>query len=589
MSLKETVFAFEVDDGPDLRVTHFYGRESISDVFRFDIELVSPDTDIDFESVFNRPARLTIKDSDNERHFKGIVSVFEQTDGNSSVGRYRATLVPALWLLTLNQRSTIYQEQTIPDIVKAALKDNGLKSDDYEFRLSKNYVSREYVVQYQETDFNFISRWLEHEGIFYFFSEGKVVFVDNSARMEPIQGDSAVIYRPPAGLESAGTDSIRAVAIRQQMFPAEVILKDYNWRKPQLDLKAQTKAVQKGRGRMMEYGNHYKDNAEGSRLAQVRSEEIQCRQRLFEGQSDVWRLGAGLRFKIAEHTRKSLNREYLLVDVEHLGSQPGEVDSTGTDEPNSPGVQYSNRFTGIPANVSFRPLRKTPKPKMVGTMNAKVDGSGDGSYAEIDDHGRYKVTLPFDLSGKGGGKASRYIRMAQPYAGSDYGMHFPLHKGIEVIWTTIDGDPDRPIICGAVPNPDTGSPVTDKNHKKSVIRDYGGNEIVLDGVQDGQQMRLHAPKHKSTITLGNSITATTDSEICVTSVESEIQIKAQTKITIEVGASKLEMDSSGNITLTGTNINIIGSQLVNSESGGSGIQMTPEMITQVSGLIQLNP
>jgi len=512
MSMRETVLSFEIEGAPDLRVTQFRGQESISDLFRFDIDLVSAEADVDFDSIFNRPARLVIRNREQERTFEGVVSMFEQIDADAHTASYRAALVPRLWLLTLNQQSSIYQDQTVPQILESVLRAHGFTSEDYDLRgITKSYATREYVVQYQETDFNFVSRWLEHEGIFYYFKEGKVIFTDNSAVLDFIRGEAAVIYRPPAGLESAGTDSIRTVAIRQQMMPAGVVLKDYNWRKPGLNLMARSKAVDTGRGHVMEYGNHFKDSSEAKQLAQIRAEEIRCRQRSVTGHSDCWRLAAGSKFLIADHPSGKLNREYLLTEVDHYGSQMGAVDSTGEDEPQPSGVEYSNRFVCIASGVPYRPLRKTAKPKLMGTLNGRIDGSGNGQYAEIDDQGRYKVILPFDLSGRGGGKASRYIRMAQPYAGPDYGMHFPLHKGVEVIWTCIDGDPDRPIICGAVPNPDTGSPVTAANHKTSVIRDYSNNKIILDGTDAGQHFRIHAEKdmttrvnNDDTISVGNN-------------------------------------------------------------------------------------
>jgi type VI secretion system secreted protein VgrG len=156
----------------------------------------------------------------------------------------------------------------------------------------------------------------------------------------------------------------------------------------------------------------------------------------------------------------------------------------------------------IPADVQFRPERNTPRPRINGTMNATIDAAGDGQYAEIDDEGRYKVVLPFDQSGNSEGRASRWVRMAQPYSGANYGMHFPLHKGTEVLLTFIDGDPDRPIISGSVPNPDTMSPVTGGNQTASVIRTGGGNQIRIEDNDGGQQIHLSSPTMDSKISIG---------------------------------------------------------------------------------------
>jgi len=162
---------------------------------------------------------------------------------------------------------------------------------------------------------------------------------------------------------------------------------------------------------------------------------------------------------------------------------------------------YANEFVAIPSDVPFRPARRTPKP-VAGPLNAHVDASGSGEYAEIDDEGRYKVRLPLDLSGRGGAHASRFLRMAQPYAGGGHGMHFPLHKGTEVVITHIHGDPDRPMIASAIPNPLTASMVTGANHRKNVVKSASGNMFTLDDDAGGVHASLLSPAHATQITLG---------------------------------------------------------------------------------------
>jgi len=152
--------------------------------------------------------------------------------------------------------------------------------------------------------------------------------------------------------------------------------------------------------------------------------------------------------------------------------------------------------------VQFRPERKTERPRIAGAITARIDAAGSGQYAELDEHGRYKVVLPFDLSGRKDGKASAWVRMAQPYAGSDHGMHFPLHKGTEVLLTFIDGDPDRPIIASAVPNPETPSPVKDSNQTMAAITTGGGNKIHIEDRAGSERILLHSPQQKSFVRIG---------------------------------------------------------------------------------------
>jgi hypothetical protein len=150
---------------------------------------------------------------------------------------------------------------------------------------------------------------------------------------------------------------------------------------------------------------------------------------------------------------------------------------------------------------------------MAGSLHARVDAEGAGNYAELDTQGRYKVRLPFDTdTAHGAGKASHFVRMAQPYSGPDYGVHFPLHKGAEVLLTFVDGDPDRPVISGAVPNPETASPVTAANQTKSIFRDNYGNELVFDSTPGDEHIRLFSPHHTSRLELGRSFTEVTESD-----------------------------------------------------------------------------
>jgi type VI secretion system secreted protein VgrG len=260
----------------------------------------------------------------------------------------------------------------------------------------------------------------------------------------------------------------------------------------------------KGRGNVYFYGEHFKTPEEGRTLANVRAEEIRCRENLFHGEGTQPALCPGFIFEIADHYRESYNQKYLIAEIEHQGGQTSAF-MAGTGDELTEGEQqptYSNAFTAIPAGVQFRPKRNTTKPRFYGTMNAKVDAAGIGQYAEIDDEGRYKVKLPFDQNGNNGGKASRWVRMMQPYAGADHGMHFPLHKGTEVLLTFVDGDPDRPIIAGAVPNAETKSVVTSLNATRNTIRSAGGNTLEMQDMAGMERVLLSTPHEDTYLHMG---------------------------------------------------------------------------------------
>ncbi|MEE4315177.1 MAG: type VI secretion system tip protein TssI/VgrG, partial [Desulfofustis sp.] len=483
-------------------VAELKGTEGISMLYDFEIMLYAEDPEIDLKAVLQSPATLSIiPESGDERKIHGIPAVFEQLQEYDDYIFYRLRLVPRLWMADQYHENMLFLDKSVPDIIEEILTQVGLTSDDYELRLTSSYQPWEYICQYNETDFDFISRWMEREGIYYFFDQSgdteKLVITDSSTAHQPIAGD-AVLYSPPGEATPSVFEQVKEFTCRQQILPKKVILKDYNYRRPSLDLKGEADVDPQGRGNVYIYGEHFKTPEEGNALAAIRAEELLCREVVFYGDGTVSPLIPGYIFELDEHYRDSYNQRYLVTEITHLGVQADYLAmSAGTSRITElEGPAYHNRFACIPETIQFRPERKTIKPRMDGTLNAKVDAAGDGQYAEIDEEGRYKIRLPFDQSDAGDGKASRWVRMAQPYAGADYGMHFPLHRGTEVLLTFVDGDPDRPIIAGSVPNPETMSPITSETQTKTMIRTGGGNQIHTEDQDGGQLLKLYSPTAK---------------------------------------------------------------------------------------------
>ncbi len=489
-------------------VAELKGTEGLSMLYEFEIMLYADDPEIDLKAVLQNPATLTIiPEGEEERKFHGIPAIFEQLHEHDEYIYYRLKLVPRLWLADQYHENMLFLDKKVPEIIEEILKQVGLTSQDYELKLIGSYQPWEYICQYNETDFDFISRWMEREGIYYYFNQSgdaeKLIITDSSTAHQPIEG-GAVSYSPPGQATGSIFEQVQAFTCRQQILPQKVVLKDYNYRKPSLDLKGEADVDSEGRGSVYIYGEHFKTPEEGNALAKIRAEELLCREALFYGESTVSPFLPGYLFELDEHYRDSYNKKYLLTEVTHQGVQAEFLaKAAGTSRITElKGPAYENRFICIPDTPQFRPERKAVKPRIDGTLNAKVDAAGDGQYAEIDDEGRYKVKLPFDQSDAGDSKASRWVRMAQPYAGADYGMHFPLHKGIEVLLTFIDGDPDRPIIAGTVPNPETGSPVKGGNQTQSMIRTGGGNQIRIEDSDGGQQIHLSSPTAGTIFSIG---------------------------------------------------------------------------------------
>jgi len=490
-------------------VVSFTGTEGLSKLYHFDVTLVSDNDAIDLEGVIQSRAVLTILRDDGNIVFNGVLSAFGQMETAQGLTQYRAVLTPAFWRQTLTYHNQIFLDKTIPQIIEAALQDGGLTSLDYELRLTGQYQPHEYICQYNESHHNFVSRLMERKGIYYYFEQGaeseKLILTDTALLHSVMAEGKKVYYTQTSGLDEASREEVvKSVVCSQKMLPAKVLLKDYNYRKPSLELSVEHVVSERGFGDVFIYGEHFSTPEEGAQLAKIRAEALTCRARLFQGESLIPYLRPGYLFQMVGHNRADFNDTYLTTDLTHNGDQTflftsGLGVAGSTRERSS---SYRNSFTAISSSSQFRPERVTEKPRIPGTMNAHIDAAGSGQYAEVDDQGRYKVILPFDLNSAMGGKGSSWLRMAQPYAGENHGMHFPLHKGTEVLLTFIDGDPDRPIIASAVPNPITPSPINSANATQSRITTAGGNKLHMEDQQGSEGMLLQTPKSNTSFRLG---------------------------------------------------------------------------------------
>jgi len=490
-------------------VVSFSGAERISTPYKFEITLISENLKIDFKAIMNSMAKLVFhREEGKDVFYHGIVANFEQLQDVGGYAIYRTYLVPRLWWLSVIQHNQVFLNKTIEEFMKEILNDGDLTDLDYEFRLQGSYEPVEYVCQYGETHLNFLSHWCERKGIYYYFEQAedreKIIFTDTKVAHKE-SGD--VVYSPPSGLQAFHLDeAVSSFHCRQNALPAKVLVKDYNYRKPSLEIEGAADVDENGRGTVYFYHEHFRTREEGDKLAKIRAEGIICRSDEYYGTSSVNTMLSGYTFNLAGHYRDDFNRKYLAVEVIHEGDQTDLLPQGIIPDPDAKRhrMHYVNRFTAIPATAQFRPQITTKKPTISGSIVARIDASGSGQYAELDEMGRYKVVMPFDISGKHEGKASSWIRMAQPYGGSDHGMHFPLHKGTEVLLTFVNGDPDRPIITAAVPNPSMPSLVTSANQTSNIIHTSGGNKIHMEDHEGRQHIILHSPAADSTICMGSA-------------------------------------------------------------------------------------
>jgi type VI secretion system secreted protein VgrG len=370
--------------------------------------------------------------------------------------------------LALVETQEIFVGKSVPEIIRTKLERHGLGNDDYELRLVGTYAAREFVMQYRETDLAFVSRLAEHVGISFFFEQRdrgeRIVFTDYEQGFTPAP-ERVVSYR--AGGEKDGVYDLDRI---DRIAPTSHIVHDYNYRTPLVDLTAASDLSSGNGGGVVEYGCNAKTPEEADALARARVEEQRSRQVVYEGKSGVLGFTSGARFSVDDVPDAQGVTGWLLVEVTHDAVMPLLEDQSASEH-------YYGTFRAVPGGFTYRPARATPRPRMGGVMTGVIqpgpEGETDG-VAPVDAAGRYNVTLHLDTADLGAQKSSHPIRMAQPFAGPGYGMHFPLRRGTEVVVAFANQDPDRPIIVGALYNAASRSPVVDENAYMHRIRSPAG-------------------------------------------------------------------------------------------------------------------
>ncbi len=492
------------------RVVGFRGTERLSRPFEIEVFLSlhgEEGDELDLDYAVGAKARLTIDRADDNLppfEFAGVFASVELLHSVEKRTLIRALLVPRLWMLKLSKHSRVFTKKAFPDVLKAILEDNGLTGDDFSLRLG-SYEPEEHICQYRESDLDFVSRWLEREGIWYFFEHGedgeKVVFCDDKTYEDDVLG-KAIRYFPQAGHDRSAGASFRSFTSRHRVLPATMNLKDYDYIRPNLAIAGTADVLPSGVGEVSVYGDRFFTPAAGDRLAKLRAEELLAREVVFHAAGTRSHLRTGHIFELEEHPRGAFNTKYLAIEIRHHGNQA----AGSTDFQRMLALEHEEVYflelDAIAAKKQFRPETSTPWPRIYGFENAVVDGPAHSEYAQIDDQGRYNVKFKFDESNLKDAKASTFIRMMQPHGGAIEGFHFPLRKGTEVVLNFLGGDPDRPVIAGVVPNTLTPSPVTSANHTKNVIQTGGRNRFELEDKAGQQRITLSTPYSNTTLLMG---------------------------------------------------------------------------------------
>ncbi len=478
----------------------FSGQEEMSRLFSYDLDLRSEDKNLKASDIVGKNVTIRVELPEGDfRYFNGVIQRFAYCGTDDRLSIYRATMVPWLWFLTRTSDCRIFQEKSVPDVIKQVFSDLGFS--DFEVNLQGTHNPWDYNVQYRETDFNFVSRLMEEEGIFYFFKheKGKHILVlgDKSDAYKTCK-EKQVNFQYNLG-DLSSTDELNSWMHQYEFRTGKWAHTDYNFETPITSLMAKTNSKVKigdnSKFEFYDYPGEYEKKADGDNDVTLRMEEEEVGYDVVRGTSSCRSFSPGHKFTVAKHHNPSEQGGYVLTSVRHQASIGGSYVGGGADTGG-----YENSFTCIPDKVVFRPARTTPKPLIHGVQTAVVVGPA-GEEIYVDKYGRVKVQFHWDREGQKDEKSSCWIRVGQTSAGRKWGSMFIPRIGQEVIVTYLEGDPDRPLITGEVYNEQQMPPYELPDHKtKSCIKTNsspggdGFNEIRFEDKMGSEQLFMHAER-----------------------------------------------------------------------------------------------
>jgi len=509
--------------GDALRFKSMSAQEEVSRLFEFQVIAVSDDANVLADDLLGTNVAVSMEVADDtKRWFHGIVTGFGI---EGVVGRefsYRLVVRPWAWLMTRSADVRIFQDMTTPDIIKQVF---GEYTSTFVDELSGSYQPRTYCVQYRETDFNFVSRLMEEEGIFYYWRHAEdkhdLVLADASSTHVEFTGFAEILYLED-NARVAEVEAINDWHMSHEIQTGKFTLNDYNFETPSTALltttaEASTRAHGEKDHEVYDYPGLFPVKADGDARAQIRLDEASSRFGRFTGQGNTPGLAAGCKFTLKEHPRDDQNADYVTlqtqIDLVQAGYESGDDGDT----------QFLCRFVAQSYAEPYRPARTTRKPSVAGPQTALVVGGGDPGDIETDEHGRIKVQFHWDRLGEKNAESSCWLRVATSWAGNGWGMISLPRIGQEVVVAFLEGDPDQPLVVGSVYNAEQKPPYelptnatvsTLKSRSKLSGEANAFNELRFEDKADSEYMLLHAQKDrfefvestlKSNIGIGNGV------------------------------------------------------------------------------------
>ena len=594
--------------GPDaLILAEMTGSEELGRLFEFELQLTSDDPAIDLNQLLGKPMCLSVQlGVGAQRYFHGLVARCSQSVDRGQFASYRVTLRPWLWLLTRTSDCRIFQKQSAPAIVKQVFRDLGFS--DFEEQLSRSYREREYCVQYRETSFDFVSRLMEQEGIYYFFRHEQdrhvLVLADAYGAHTTVPGYASIPYYPKDE-QQRERDHMHNWHLVQEVQPGSLELNDYDFQRPSASIdvrSAMPRPHTAGDYPLYDYPGTYVQSEDGEHYARTRIEALQTLHEQIEFSGNARGLGSGHLFSLTGFSRQDQNREYLIVGCRYYIVQESLESGGGSGS-----AQFESSLTCIDAQQSFRPLANTHRPIVKGPQTALVVGP-KGEEIWTDQYGRVKVHFYWDRHDQSNENSSCWIRVSQSWAGKNWGSMQIPRIGQEVIVSFLEGDPDRPIITGRVYNAEQTVPYDlPENATQSGMKSRsskGGtpanfNEIRMEDKKGLEQLYIHAERnldivvevdeshsvghdrnksigHDEVVTVGNDrVRAVKHDDMLMVgfsktdAISKSYLIEVGENLRLVCGKSVLELNASGQINLTGVQINVYSEGSSEINTGGN--------------------
>ncbi|WP_230427555.1 type VI secretion system Vgr family protein [Collimonas humicola] len=525
----------------DLLLVHrLHGTEALSKPFDLTLELLSPYEQLELKQLVGQPLLLTMQTKSGERHFHGFVREFARTGSDGGMATYQAQLAPWFSFLDYASNCRVFQDLSVLDIAQEVFHKYGQLAD-YRFDLiASRYPKLSYCVQYNESDFSFVSRLLEDAGIYYSFEHSesghKLVLADDSTQSLPLQDDATVRFQPNQELQAS--DVLDDWRPRRRVGASVHSIKSFDFKQPRNPLAVEQK-TDVPRGNLPQFERYaydgsasYGNSAIGEQLSAVRAEEAGWQTKLFEGSGTYRELVVGRYFDLQGHfeheSDDATEHRFIALQIAHDARNNFASDfSTAQD------CIYRVEVTALRRKIPFRPLRDTVRPRMPGPQTATVVGP-KGEEIWHDKYGRVKLQFHWDRLGQFNDQSSCWVRVASPWAGAGMGGVSAPRIGQEVVVDFLDGNPDRPIITGRVYNADNMPPFGQEvsGMRSKTVRGGGFNEVTMHDTAGGELLNMHAQKDMAVTVLNDHNSTVKNNKATTVAVNHSLNVGANQDISV---------------------------------------------------------